>query len=203
LRLDASLNEDSVRDPPRDAGAPYQVIVGSGGSPFLNTWNRYYAWALVQVHQSGARGRKRGTRHRERLAGQATHQQDGWTGLSGLSFTAATIGTYWAALEVGSNDSAIGLALPSPTSGGTAPALDFAYSSTGSGGYSDQGASPCGVQVAVADAVPVPLPPAVWLFGSGMLGFGARSSKAIGISALLFYRAGPSCPFKPSRITRF
>ena len=71
LRIDASLNEDSVRDPPRDAGAPYQVIVGSGGSPFddtlggsgasstepvpfLNTWDRYYAWALVQVHQSGA-----------------------------------------------------------------------------------------------------------------------------------------------------
>jgi hypothetical protein len=53
------------------AGTPYQVIVGSGGSPFddtlggsgasstepvpfLNTWDRYYAWALVQVHQSGA-----------------------------------------------------------------------------------------------------------------------------------------------------
>jgi hypothetical protein len=49
---------------------PYQVIVGSGGSPFDDTMNgsapnytepseaaysdRYYAWALVQVHQSGA-----------------------------------------------------------------------------------------------------------------------------------------------------
>jgi Calcineurin-like phosphoesterase len=48
---------------------PYQVIVGSGGSPFddklvgtcpacteptLNSpYDRYYAWALVQVHQSG------------------------------------------------------------------------------------------------------------------------------------------------------
>ena len=48
---------------------PYQVIVGSGGSPFddklvgtcpscsepvLTNWtDRYYAWALVQVHQSG------------------------------------------------------------------------------------------------------------------------------------------------------
>jgi len=32
---------------------------------------------------------------------------------------------------------------------------------------------PFGVQVTVADAAPVPLPPAVWLFGSGMLGFGA------------------------------
>ncbi len=49
---------------------PYQVIVGSGGSPFDDTMggaspnytepsetaysDRYYAWALVQVHQSGA-----------------------------------------------------------------------------------------------------------------------------------------------------
>jgi hypothetical protein len=48
---------------------PYQVIVGSGGSPFdskmtgtcpscnepllNNPFDRYYAWALVQVHQSG------------------------------------------------------------------------------------------------------------------------------------------------------
>lgn len=51
-------------------GTPYQVIVGSGGSPFddklvgtcpscteptlVNPYDRYYAWALVQVHQSGA-----------------------------------------------------------------------------------------------------------------------------------------------------
>jgi len=107
------------------------------------------------------------------FSGQATYEQDGWTGLSGLSFTAATTGTYWAAFEVGPNDSALGLGLPSPTSGGTAPALDFAYSSVGSGGYSDQGAMPFGVQVTVADAAPVPLPPAVALFGTGVLGLGA------------------------------
>jgi len=55
-------------------GTPYEVIVGSGGSPFddklitsgtgcstshpceptlTNPYDRYYAWALVQVHQSG------------------------------------------------------------------------------------------------------------------------------------------------------
>ena len=55
-------------------GSPYQVIVGSGGSPFddklvgtcsatnppgciepvlTNPYDRYYAWALVSVHQSG------------------------------------------------------------------------------------------------------------------------------------------------------
>jgi hypothetical protein len=56
------------------SGSPYQVIVGSGGSPFddklsgtcsaahppgcveptlTNPFDRYYAWALVQVHASG------------------------------------------------------------------------------------------------------------------------------------------------------
>ncbi len=51
-------------------GTPYQVIVGSGGSPFddklvgtcpncsepvvTNFSDRYYAWALVEIHQSGA-----------------------------------------------------------------------------------------------------------------------------------------------------
>jgi hypothetical protein len=117
------------------------------------------------------------------VAGQATYQQDGWTGLTGLDFTATTTGTYWAAFEVGPNDSAIGLALPSPSTGGTVPALDFAYSSAGSGSYSDQGASPFGVEVTVADVAPVPLPPAVWLFGSGVLGLGAlrrRRRPAIG-----------------------
>jgi Calcineurin-like phosphoesterase len=50
-------------------GTPYQVIVGSGGSPFddklvgtcpnclepvlTNPYDRFYAWALVSVHQSG------------------------------------------------------------------------------------------------------------------------------------------------------
>jgi hypothetical protein len=58
-----------------NAGAPFQVIVGSGGSPFddklastkctqpnisacepvlTNLYDRFYAWALVQIHQSGA-----------------------------------------------------------------------------------------------------------------------------------------------------
>jgi hypothetical protein len=52
------------------SNTPYQVIVGAGGSPFddtldpvsggydeptpfVNPWDRFYGWALVQVHQSG------------------------------------------------------------------------------------------------------------------------------------------------------
>jgi hypothetical protein len=63
----------NIAEFPDNTGAskttPYQVIVGSGGSPFDDKMvgcpacteplltalsDRYYAWALVQVHQSGA-----------------------------------------------------------------------------------------------------------------------------------------------------
>ena len=66
-------NVQKIADPTNTGSSPasaYQVIVGSGGSPFDDTMagtapnytepsevaptDRYYAWALVQVHQSGA-----------------------------------------------------------------------------------------------------------------------------------------------------
>jgi hypothetical protein len=63
-------NVQKFTDPTKtQKGAAYQVIVGSGGSPFddkltgtcpscaepvtTNPYDRYYAWALVQVHKSG------------------------------------------------------------------------------------------------------------------------------------------------------
>jgi Calcineurin-like phosphoesterase len=69
--VNVSQNADPTGTYP---GTPYQVIVGSGGSPFddklvgtcsaanppgctepklTQPYDRYYAWALVQVHQSG------------------------------------------------------------------------------------------------------------------------------------------------------
>jgi hypothetical protein len=69
--VNVSQNADPTGTYP---GTPYQVLVGSGGSPFddklvgtcsatappgctepklTNPYDRYYAWALVQVHQSG------------------------------------------------------------------------------------------------------------------------------------------------------
>src|ERR1700684_2310863 len=52
-----------------------------------------------------------------------------WDGLNGLSWTVATTGTYWAAVEVGSADTAMGLGLPTTANNGTAPAIAFAYNS--------------------------------------------------------------------------
>jgi hypothetical protein len=105
-------------------------------------------------------------------AGQATYQSDGPTGLTGIGWTATSSGNYWVALEVGAADSAIGLSLPTPTTGGTAPALAFAYNS--GSGYTTSGAIPFSVQV---DASPVPLPASLWLLGSGVLGIGALARR--------------------------
>jgi len=107
------------------------------------------------------------------FSGQATYTTDGWTGLSGVNFTSTTTGNYWVALEVGATDSATGLTLPQTAGGGTAPALAFAFNS--GGGYATAGALPFGVQV---DATtPVPLPAAVWLLGTGLIGLGSRARR--------------------------
>jgi hypothetical protein len=106
---------------------------------------------------------------------QGTYESDGWNGASGLSWTASTGGNYWAAVEINPpGDTAANLALPSPTSGGTVAAQDFAFNDGSGNGYSDAGALPFGIQVAAT--TPVPLPPSLWLFACGALGlgFGAR-----------------------------
>jgi hypothetical protein len=55
------VHVDRFADPTNTStNKPYQVIVGAGGSPFDdalapgNAWDRFYGWALVQVHASGA-----------------------------------------------------------------------------------------------------------------------------------------------------
>ena len=107
------------------------------------------------------------------FAEQATYQQDGWTGLTNLNITGLAAGDYWAAVEVaGGIDTATGLALPQ-VAGGSVAALAYAFNA--GGGYTTAGATPIGMQVEVA---PVPLPGALLLLGSGLLGVGGIGGAA-------------------------
>ena len=106
------------------------------------------------------------------FAEQATYQQDGWTGLTNLNITGLAAGDYWAAVEVGAGDLAMGLGLPT-VAGGSVPALAYAFNA--GGGYTTAGATPIGMQVEVA---PVPLPGALLLLGSGLLGVGGVGGAA-------------------------
>lgn len=106
------------------------------------------------------------------FAEQATYQQDGWTGLTNLNITGLAAGDYWAAVEVGANDTATGLGLPA-VAGGSVPALAYAFNA--GSGYTSAGATSIGMQVEVA---PVPLPGALLLLGSGLLGVGGIGGAA-------------------------
>jgi hypothetical protein len=99
------------------------------------------------------------------FATQATYTADGWNGLSNLNWTPGDAGQYWIAVEVGGGDSAIGLSLPAPGTGGTAAAKAFA--SNQGNGYA-LGGPQIGLQVSA-----VPLPASAWLLMSGLLGIGA------------------------------
>jgi len=110
------------------------------------------------------------------FATQGTYTGDGWNGAGGLSWTASTSGNYWAAVEINPpGDSAVQLALPSPVSGGTVAAQDFAFNDGSGNGYSDAGALPFGIQVTAAS--PVPLPPSLWLFACGALALGLAARR--------------------------
>ena len=111
------------------------------------------------------------------FAEQATYQRDGWTGLTNLNITGLAAGDYWAAVEVqgpdlGGIDTATGLALPQ-VAGGSVPALAYAFNA--GSGYTTAGATSIGMQVEVA---PVPLPGALLLLGSGLLGVGGIGGAA-------------------------
>jgi hypothetical protein len=111
---------------------------------------------------------------------QATYGADGWNGVSNLSWTAASTGQYWAAVEVnpGSGDSVQGLILPSPAAGaGTAPALAFAFNDGSGTGYQTSNQA---VGLEVTAVAPVPLPAAAWLLGSGLVGLGAMRRRRRG-----------------------
>jgi hypothetical protein len=103
-------------------------------------------------------------------SGQATFAQNGWNGLSNLSLSTLTAGNYWAAFEVGAADSTAGLLVPTGAAGGTSPALNYAFNANDGSGYQLMTGENFGVQVIATS--PVPLPGALILFASGLLGLG-------------------------------
>ena len=95
----------------------------------------------------------------------------GWTSAA-VNWTAPSSGDgdFWVAVEVTGSNHTNGLDLPLESSNttGTAPAINFATLSGGK--FTESGALPIGLEVSTTP--PVPLPPAVYLFGSGLLGLG-------------------------------
>ncbi len=103
----------------------------------------------------------------------------GWT-TAAVSWTAPAVAQggsddYWLAVEVTGSNHTNGLDLPleSSSTTGTVPALGFATLSGGK--FTQSGALPIGLEVSTTP--PVPLPPAVWLLGSGLLGLALLSRR--------------------------
>ena len=106
-----------------------------------------------------------------------TFAANGWN-TAAANWTVGTTGSYWVAVEVASTTQSPGLDLPGETSAGTgtAPAAGFAYYSTGTSSlFTTSGAPAVGLQVSA-----VPLPPALWLLGGGLLGLGTLARRRRG-----------------------
>lgn len=105
-----------------------------------------------------------------------TFSANGWNS-SSVNWTPTTSGNYWLALQVASPKNTKGLDAPSLSSAGsgTVPALGFAYAPA-SGQYTTVGAPSIGLEI--SSATPVPLPGALWLLASGLLGVGAMARRA-------------------------
>lgn len=105
-----------------------------------------------------------------------TFTANGWN-TTAVNWNPTTTGAYWLALQVGSTANTKGLDAPGAgitTSSGTAPALGFAFAAGASGAYALSSTAPVGLEITAA---PVPLPAAVWLLGSGVLGLGSLARR--------------------------
>jgi len=97
----------------------------------------------------------------------ATYEANGWT-TAAVNWTPTSSGDYWVALEVTGSDHTNGLDLPQEASYTTGTVSALAFATLSSGKFTESGALPIGLEVSTTP--PVPLPPAVYLLGSGLLG---------------------------------
>jgi hypothetical protein len=121
---------------------------------------------------TGFTGRSSGRTLLDSIGG--TYTADGWS-TTAIDWTPTATANYWLAVQVSSTVQNNGLDLPveTSTSTGTVPALAFAYLGTGTESeFTESGAPAVGLEVTA-----VPLPPAVWLLGSGLLGLGAIAGR--------------------------
>jgi hypothetical protein len=139
--------------------------LGAVGNTF--TWDLYSATGAFI-------GASKSTRESPSFTATGTFSGNGWNSTS-VNWTPSTPGLYWIALQVSGKSQTPGLNLPpeSSTGTGTAPAHAFAYAGTNAQ-YVLQTNNPIGLQVNA-----VPLPAAVWLFGSGLLGLASMRRRRL------------------------
>jgi len=104
----------------------------------------------------------------------ATWETPGWTSAN-TNWTPGAAGDYWLVVEP--NGIPQGLDLPTETSAstGTAPALGFAYKGTSARSWTTTSTNTFGAEISA-----VPLPAAVWLMISGLVGLGALGHRKRG-----------------------
>lgn len=139
--------------------------LGAVGNTF--TWDIYSdSGAFLNATSS--------TREKPSFTATGTFGGNGWN-TTDVNWTPSAPGLYWVALQVGSKTQTPGLNLPleSSTATGTSPAQAFAYLGT-TGRYAVETNAPIGLQVNA-----VPLPAAVWLLGSGLLGLASMRRRRV------------------------
>jgi len=152
-------------------GLSAYLTQGSGASGNTFTWDIYSTSGTFL-------GGTNSTRESASATATGTYTSNGWNTISVssvASWSALAAGTYWIALQVSGSSQTPGLDMTeeASTNSGTTGTTTFAYAGSNheyslyDPSTSTTPAPPVGFEISA-----VPLPAAVWLFGSGLLGLG-------------------------------